>query len=61
MVMTYVLLVFAPMVAELMLLPGKGMLTPMMAGAVVYAAAAVLLIVLRERRSKGESKEKVAE
>lgn len=49
-VVTYVLLTFAPMIAELMLLPGKGFATPMMAGAIVYAAATVLLLFFRERK-----------
>ena len=51
-VLSYVLLTFAPMVAELMLLPGKGVVSPMLIGAIVYAAAAVLLMF--SRRSKSE-------
>ena len=46
-VLSYVLLAFAPMVAELLLLPVNGLFTPMMAGAAVYAAAAVLLFFFR--------------
>ena len=47
MVLTFVLLTFVPMIAELMILPGKGFATPMMAGAIGYAAAAVILMVFR--------------
>lgn len=46
-VLSYVLLTFAPMIAELMLLPGKGAVSPMMVGAIVYAAAAVLVFSFR--------------
>ena len=46
-VLSYVLLTFAPMVAELLLLPGKGALSPMMIGAVIYAAAAALVFFMR--------------
>jgi predicted MFS family arabinose efflux permease len=49
-VLSYVLLTFAPMIAELMLLPGKGFATPMMAGAAIYALAAVLLVVFRGKK-----------
>ena len=51
-VLSYVLLTFAPVVAELMILPGKGFLTPMMIGAVVYMLAALILLV---HRSKGKT------
>lgn len=51
-VLSYVLLTFAPMVAELMLLPGKGVVSPMLIGAIIYAAAAVLLMF--SKRSKSE-------
>ncbi|MBR1860578.1 MAG: MFS transporter [Lachnospiraceae bacterium] len=44
-VISYVLLSIAPMIAELLLLPGKGAFSPMIIGAVVYAAAAVLLFL----------------
>ena len=44
-VLTYVLLTVAPMIAELMILPGKGFMTPMMIGAAVYAVAAFVLLV----------------
>jgi hypothetical protein len=49
-VLSYVLLTFAPMIAELLLLPGKGVFSPMMIGAAVYAAAAVLVFLLRGKR-----------
>lgn len=42
---TYILLTFAPMIAELLLLPGHGALSPMMIGAAVYAAAAVIVLL----------------
>ena len=48
-VLSYILLTFAPMVAELLLLPGEGAFSPMMIGAVVYAAAAVLLLLVRRK------------
>ena len=51
-VLSYVLLTFAPMIAELMLIPGEGFVTPMMAGAVIYGVAAVLLIIFREKKKK---------
>ncbi len=49
-VLSYVLLTFAPMIAELLLLPGNGIITPMMIGAIVYALAAVLLIVCNHKK-----------
>lgn len=49
-VLSYVLLTFAPMIAELMLLPGAGFATPMMLGAIIYAIAAVMLIIFREKK-----------
>ena len=52
-VLSYVLLTFAPVVAELMVIPGKGLVTPMMIGAIAYCTAAVLLVV---KRSKGKNK-----
>ena len=48
-VLSYVLLTFAPMIAELLLLPGKGVFSPMMIGAILYAAAAVLVCFFRRR------------
>ena len=48
-VLSYVLLTFAPMIAELMLIPGKGLLSPMMIGAIAYAVAAVILILFKEK------------
>ena len=50
-VLAYVLLTFAPMVAELLLLPGNGVLSPMLIGALAYAAAAVLLFFSRRRKA----------
>ena len=49
-VLSYLLLTFAPMIAELLLLPGKGAFSPMMIGALVYAAAAVLVFCFRVRK-----------
>ena len=49
-VLSYVLLTFAPMVAELLLLPGRGAFSPMLLGAALYALAAVVLILFRERK-----------
>ena len=46
-VLSYVLLTFAPVIAELLLLPGKGAFSPMMIGAAVYAAAAVFVFFFR--------------
>ena len=44
-ILSYVLLTFAPMIAELLLLPGKGMLSPLMIAILVYAAVAAVLLV----------------
>ena len=49
-VLSYVLLTFAPMVAELLLLPDHGIFSPMLVGAAVYAAAAALVFVFRIRK-----------
>jgi hypothetical protein len=49
-VLSYVLLTFAPMVAELLLLPGNGIVSPMMIGAIVYGVAAVLVMLIREKK-----------
>ncbi|MBR5420192.1 MAG: MFS transporter [Lachnospiraceae bacterium] len=46
-VLSYVLLTFAPMIAELMIQPGEGFFTPMNIGACVYAVATVLLILMK--------------
>ena len=54
-VLSYVLLTFAPMVAELLLLPGKGAVSPMMIGAVVYAVAAVLVLFFRRNKNASGS------
>ncbi len=53
-VLSYVLLTVAPVAAELLLLPGKGFLSPMMIGAAVYAAAAVLIFFFRGREKRPE-------
>ena len=52
-VLSYILLTFAPVIAELMLIPGKGFFTPMMIGVLVYAVAAVILALTRLRKGKG--------
>ena len=49
-VLTYVLLTFVPMIAELMLLPGKGFFTPMMAGALLYVVSTVIVLMYREKK-----------
>lgn len=49
-VLSYVLLTVAPMVAELLLLPGTGPLSPMMIGAAGYVAAAILILLFRLRK-----------
>ena|GEM_PF-6703459 len=54
-VLSYVLLTFAPMIAELFLLPAKGAFSPMLIGAVVYGAAAVLLFLRSFRKKKSQS------
>ncbi|MBP3238276.1 MAG: MFS transporter [Lachnospiraceae bacterium] len=51
-VMSYVLLTFAPVVAELLILPGKGFITPMMVGAIVYCLAAVFLVTFKGSKNK---------
>ena len=51
-VLSYVLLTFAPMVAELMLLPGRGDFSPMLLGAVLYVLVAVVLILFCNRKEK---------
>jgi len=54
-VLSYVLLTFAPMIAELLLLPDRGAFSPMMLGAVIYAAAAVLVFFFRIRKKTAAS------
>ena len=49
-VLSYILLTFAPMVAELMLLPGRGDFSPMLLGAVLYVLAAVVLLLFGKRK-----------
>lgn len=51
-VLSYILLTFAPMIAELLLLPGKGFFNPMMIGMLVYAACAVVLVFYRLGKRK---------
>lgn len=53
-VLSYVLLTFAPMMAELMLLPDRGLFSPMLIGAAVYAAAAMLLFFFRRKQNSPE-------
>ncbi|MCR5031966.1 MAG: MFS transporter [Lachnospiraceae bacterium] len=53
-VLSYILLTFAPMIAELMLLPGRGFLTPMMIGAVIYGICAVALVLFKLGNRKEE-------
>jgi hypothetical protein len=48
-VLSYVLLTVAPVTAELLLLPGKGALSPMMIGAILYALAAALVLFIKGR------------
>ena len=48
-VIFYVLLTFAPIIAELMIIPGKGFLNPMMLGGVIYSLVAILIIVLKKK------------
>ena len=49
-VLSYVLLTFAPMVAELLLLPGRGAFSPLMLGALLYVLAAVVLLLFGKRK-----------
>ena len=49
-VLSYVLLSFAPMVAELLLLPGRGGFSPLVLGAALYVLVAVVLILFRDRK-----------
>ena len=44
-VISYILLTFSPMIAEAMLIPGEGIFSPMMIGAVFYAVSAVIVFV----------------
>ena len=52
-VLSYVLLTFSPVVSELLLLPGSGAFTPMLIGAAVYAAAAVIVLLAGRFRKAG--------
>ncbi|MCR5279599.1 MAG: MFS transporter, partial [Lachnospiraceae bacterium] len=56
-VLSYILLTFAPMIAELLLIPGKGFLTPMMIAVLVYSACAVLLVIFRLGKRKEISRD----
>ncbi len=51
-VLSYILLTFAPMIAELLLIPGKGFFSPMMIGVLVYAVCAVVLVLYRLGKRK---------
>lgn len=51
-VLSYVLLTFAPMIAELMLLPASGPISPLMIGAICYAVCAALLILSMLKREQ---------
>ncbi|WP_029320773.1 MFS transporter [Butyrivibrio sp. AE3004] len=48
-VLSYVLLTFAPVIAELLLIPEKGVFSPMMIGAAVYAVAAVCVFFFKRK------------
>ncbi|MBR2676915.1 MAG: MFS transporter [Solobacterium sp.] len=50
-VLSYVLLTIAPVIAELMLLPDRGVFSPMLLGAVIYAAAAVAVFLYGKRKT----------
>ena len=50
-VLSYILLTFAPMIAELMLLPDRGLFSPMLIGAVIYAVAAVLIFLYGKKKN----------
>ncbi|MBO5597876.1 MAG: MFS transporter [Oribacterium sp.] len=54
-VLSYVLLTFAPMIAELMLMQTEGVLSPMLIGAIVYGVAAVLLFLFNRRQTEKAS------
>ncbi|MBQ1490642.1 MAG: MFS transporter, partial [Blautia sp.] len=56
-VLSYVLLTVAPVVAELFLLPGKGFFSPMMIGCLCYAVAAVLLFFYAGKKRFSREKE----
>ena len=47
-VLTYVLLTFAPIVAELLILPASGGFSPMMIAVLVYALAAVVVFFMKD-------------
>lgn len=49
-IVTYILMAFTPMISELFLLPGKGIFTPWLAGAVIYAGIAVSFLAGSRRK-----------
>ena len=49
---SYILLTFSPMIAEAMLLPGEGLLSPMMIGVAVYVIAAIVILVYGAAKKK---------
>ena len=51
-VISYILLTFSPMIAEAMLLPGDGLLSPMMIGTAVYITAAVVVLIYGTAKKK---------
>ena len=54
-VISYILLTFAPMIAEAMLLPGEGIFSPMMIGTAVYLIAAVSVFIYGAANKKSKS------
>ncbi|WP_026508861.1 MFS transporter [Butyrivibrio sp. MC2013] len=49
-VISYVLITISPVIAELMLLPDRGLLSPMMIGAALYMLAALLVFLFRRHK-----------
>ncbi|MBO7357257.1 MAG: di-trans,poly-cis-decaprenylcistransferase [Lachnospiraceae bacterium] len=54
-VISYILLTFAPMIAEAMLLPGEGLFSPMMIGTAFYLTAAVVVFIYGAAKKKRSS------
>ena len=52
-VLSYLLSIVAPIVAELLLLPSHGVISPIMIGAMLYLSAAVIIFVSRLVNHKG--------
>lgn len=52
-VISYVLITISPVIAELMLLPDRGLLSPMMIGAALYMLAALLVFFFRRHKRTG--------